>query len=155
MVADHEKALAQTGNNALGSKFKGATDYRLASYHHETSISAFPTVCALSICQFHSLTLHYVSYYEANDAYTFVPIGESASAQSLTIDRSSGLITLHREYTAHTSISCPLIATALNTSTPANARRSPKPVYGILGIISLSMCMLILGSISFFDIPLF
>ncbi|KAF9023437.1 hypothetical protein BDZ89DRAFT_1069917 [Hymenopellis radicata] len=62
-------------------------------------------------------------YHEGNDSYIFVPAGESANAQSLTIDRSSGAIILNPP----------------GMSLPLNVRRSGKPVYGILGVISLSM----------------
>ncbi|KAK7058336.1 Phosphoinositide phosphatase sac1 [Paramarasmius palmivorus] len=62
-------------------------------------------------------------YSDANDAYIFVPIGESVAAQSLTIHRNTGDIVLNPPQTTH----------------PYNARRSGKSVYGIMGIISLTL----------------
>ncbi|ESK98224.1 phosphoinositide phosphatase [Moniliophthora roreri MCA 2997] len=62
-------------------------------------------------------------YSDSNDAYIFVPIGESVAAQSLTIHRNTGDIVLNPPQTTH----------------PYNARRSGKSVYGIMGIISLTL----------------
>ncbi|KAF5375170.1 hypothetical protein D9758_000048 [Tetrapyrgos nigripes] len=62
-------------------------------------------------------------YYDDDQAYIFVPAGESVSAQSLTISRSTGDIFLNPPQTA----------------LPNTARRSGKPVYGILGIINLTL----------------
>ncbi|KAK1229807.1 Phosphoinositide phosphatase sac1 [Marasmius sp. AFHP31] len=62
-------------------------------------------------------------YTDSNDAYIFVPAGESVAAQSLTINRNSAEIVLNPPQTAH----------------PYNARRSGKSVYGIMGIISLTL----------------
>ncbi|KAF8898432.1 SacI homology domain-containing protein [Infundibulicybe gibba] len=61
-------------------------------------------------------------YTDAEDTYIFTPI-DGVHAQSLTIDRHSGDITLNRP----------------NTPLPKHARRSPKTVYGILGLLSLSL----------------
>ncbi|KAF9568524.1 inositol/phosphatidylinositol phosphatase [Agrocybe pediades] len=62
----------------------------------------------------------YTLYSERNDTYIFVPEGE---AQSLTINRTSGDITLNSpKYTV-----------------PYAAQRSQKAIYGILGLISLTL----------------
>ncbi|KAJ7275405.1 inositol/phosphatidylinositol phosphatase [Mycena haematopus] len=60
-------------------------------------------------------------YTQGNDAYIFVP-PDTAGAQSLTIHRSSGELVLNPPH-----------------SLPPSARRSGKILYGILGIISLSL----------------
>ncbi|KAL0576576.1 Phosphoinositide phosphatase sac1 [Marasmius crinis-equi] len=62
-------------------------------------------------------------YTDSNDAYIFVPVGESVAAQSLTVNRNTAEILLNPPQTTH----------------PYNARRSGKSVYGIMGIISLTL----------------
>ncbi|KAF9458360.1 inositol/phosphatidylinositol phosphatase [Collybia nuda] len=62
-------------------------------------------------------------YTESNDTYIFVPAEEGISTQSLTVHRSSGDIVLNRP----------------NTPLPTQARRSPRTIYGIVGLISLSL----------------
>ncbi|KII93715.1 hypothetical protein PLICRDRAFT_88051 [Plicaturopsis crispa FD-325 SS-3] len=61
-------------------------------------------------------------FIDGNDAYTFVP-AEPAGAQSLTIYRTTGDIVLN----------------APNTPVPRTASRYGKTIYGILGLISLSL----------------
>ncbi|KAJ7356993.1 SacI homology domain-containing protein [Mycena albidolilacea] len=60
-------------------------------------------------------------YTQGNDTYIFVP-PDTAGAQSLTIHRSSGELVLNAPH-----------------SLPPSARRTGKIIYGILGIISLSL----------------
>ncbi|KAJ7225879.1 SacI homology domain-containing protein [Mycena pura] len=60
-------------------------------------------------------------YTQGNDTYIFVP-PDTAGAQSLTVHRSSGEIVLNPPH-----------------SLPPSARRSGKPLYGILGFLSLSL----------------
>ncbi|KAK7064539.1 SAC domain-containing protein [Favolaschia claudopus] len=60
-------------------------------------------------------------YTQANDTYIFVP-PDAVGAQSLTIHRSSGELVLNPPH-----------------SLPPSARRTGKILYGILGIISLSL----------------
>lgn len=60
-------------------------------------------------------------YVEGNDTYIFVPDG--VDGQTLTIHRSSGDIVLNPH----------------KTPIPTFARRSGKPLYGIIGLISLSL----------------
>ncbi|KAG7099546.1 hypothetical protein E1B28_001380 [Marasmius oreades] len=62
-------------------------------------------------------------YTDSNEAYIFVPVGESVAAQSLTIHRNTGEVVLNPPQTTH----------------PYNARRSGKSVYGVMGIISLTL----------------
>ncbi|EAU93141.1 inositol/phosphatidylinositol phosphatase [Coprinopsis cinerea okayama7 len=64
---------------------------------------------------------HRLTLYSDNDTYIFVP--EGTDARNLTVHRSSGDIVLNEPQT-------PL---------PASARRSGKTVYGIMGLISLSL----------------
>ncbi|KAF7320035.1 SAC domain-containing protein [Mycena kentingensis (nom. inval.)] len=59
-------------------------------------------------------------YTQGNDTYIFVP--ESAGAHSLTVHRASGELALNPSHTL-----------------PPSARRSNKTIYGLLGIISLSL----------------
>ncbi|KAJ7462751.1 SacI homology domain-containing protein [Mycena galericulata] len=60
-------------------------------------------------------------YTQGNDAYIFVP-PDTVGAQSLTVHRSSGELVLNPPH-----------------SLPPSARRSGKIIYGILGILSLSL----------------
>ncbi|RDB28469.1 Uncharacterized protein C19F5.03 [Hypsizygus marmoreus] len=62
-------------------------------------------------------------YTEGDDTYIFVPVDDGIDTQSLTIHRSSGEIVLNRP----------------NTPLPTYARRSPRTIYGIVGLISLSL----------------
>ncbi|KAL0950766.1 hypothetical protein HGRIS_007534 [Hohenbuehelia grisea] len=61
-------------------------------------------------------------YIEGDEAYNFVP-AEPVGARSLTISRVTGEISLNRP----------------NTTLYASSERYHKPVYGILGLISLSL----------------
>ncbi|KAE9410696.1 hypothetical protein BT96DRAFT_1011447 [Gymnopus androsaceus JB14] len=62
-------------------------------------------------------------YTVGDEAYAFVPSGELLAAQSLTVHRATGQVVLNPP----------------QASLPQHARRSGKPVYGILGIISLAL----------------
>lgn len=70
-------------------------------------------------------------------AYHFVPVG----AQALSIYRGSGEIVLNREVFIHHRLS-KLTKDALepNWPIPASAQADHKTIYGILGLISLSLC---------------
>ncbi|KIK71360.1 hypothetical protein GYMLUDRAFT_148807 [Collybiopsis luxurians FD-317 M1] len=65
-------------------------------------------------------------YTVGDEAYTFVPTGELIAAQSLTVHRATAEVGLIRNL-------------APSTPTPQYARPFGKPVYGILGMISLSL----------------
>ncbi|THV06057.1 hypothetical protein K435DRAFT_572701, partial [Dendrothele bispora CBS 962.96] len=62
-------------------------------------------------------------YYDDDQAYIFVPSGESVSAQSLSINRATGDIFLNPPH----------------NTLPQTARRSGNIVYGVLGVISLTL----------------
>ncbi|KAF8078309.1 SacI homology domain-containing protein [Lyophyllum atratum] len=62
-------------------------------------------------------------YTEGDDTYIFVPVDDGVETQSLTIHRSSGDIVLNRP----------------NAPLPIYARRSQRTIYGIVGLISLSL----------------
>ncbi|KAJ8474491.1 hypothetical protein ONZ45_g15934 [Pleurotus djamor] len=61
-------------------------------------------------------------YIEGDEAYTFIP-AEPVGAHSLTIQRATSELYLNQP----------------NTTIPSTAQRYPKAIYGILGIISLSL----------------
>ncbi|KAG5654036.1 hypothetical protein H0H81_008052 [Sphagnurus paluster] len=61
--------------------------------------------------------------YTEGDTYIFVPADDGVETQSLTIDRASGDIVLNRP----------------NASSPNFGRRSHRTIYGIIGLISLSL----------------
>ncbi|KAF4605523.1 hypothetical protein EYR40_004309 [Pleurotus pulmonarius] len=61
-------------------------------------------------------------YIDGDEAYTFIPTG-SAGAHSLTIQRATGEIYLDQP----------------NTTIPSSAQRYHKAIYGIIGVISLSL----------------
>ncbi|GLB36461.1 putative sacI homology domain containing protein [Lyophyllum shimeji] len=62
-------------------------------------------------------------YTEGDDTYIFVPADEGIETQSLTVHRSSGDIVLNRP----------------NTPLPIYAKRSQRTIYGIVGLIALSL----------------
>ncbi|KAG5648227.1 hypothetical protein DXG03_006184 [Asterophora parasitica] len=62
-------------------------------------------------------------YTEGDDTFIFVPVDDGIDTQSLTIHRASGDIVLNRP----------------NTPIPTYAKRSQRTIYGIAGLISLSL----------------
>ncbi|KAG6814015.1 hypothetical protein H0H92_003865 [Tricholoma furcatifolium] len=65
-------------------------------------------------------------YTEGDDTYIFVPADDSVDTQALTIHRASGDIVLNNE-------------TDANAPLPNFARRTQRTIYGIVGLISLSL----------------
>ncbi|KAJ7596640.1 SacI homology domain-containing protein [Mycena floridula] len=62
-------------------------------------------------------------YTEGTDSYVFVPVGDATSRPSLTVYRSTGDIVLNEP----------------GSTLSSSARRTGKPILGILGLISLSL----------------
>ncbi|KXN83618.1 hypothetical protein AN958_01183 [Leucoagaricus sp. SymC.cos] len=74
---------------------------------------------------------------EGNDTYIFVPDG--SDAQALTVHRSSGEIVLNFPSFVLPAHIERTIRVEPKISIPSTAHRSGKPLYGIIGIISLSL----------------
>jgi hypothetical protein len=90
------------------------------------------------------LPLTLCRYQDGKDAYTFTP-ADVPGAQSLTINRNSGEITLDRgflhPFENHDKVSSEVLGPG--SRVPQRAVETGKSVFGILGLISLSSCLFI------------
>jgi hypothetical protein len=81
---------------------------------------------------------------------------EPVGAQSLTIYRTSGDIVLNREQNLEFGSSeTDVVDTGPNAPILSSARQSGKTIFGILGLISLSICLLFPSLLLLLDLTLF